>query len=70
MSDIVRLELGSSIPEAELIVQTLAAGGIFVELLRNEDPGLGAATALVGCALLVGADDESTVRSKTAELGY
>ncbi len=70
MTDIVRLELGSSIPEAELIVQTLAADGISAELLRSEDPGLGAATALVGCALLVRADDESVVRSKIAELGY
>ncbi|MCP3935492.1 MAG: hypothetical protein GY708_08990 [Actinomycetia bacterium] len=70
MPDVVRLELGSSILEAELIVQALADEGITVELLRNEHPGTGAAMALVGCALLVRAEDETIVRARIAELGY
>ncbi|MCP3882623.1 MAG: hypothetical protein GY701_30135 [Sulfitobacter sp.] len=70
MLDVVRLELGSSILEAELIVQALAEEGITVELLRNEHPGTGAAMALVGCALLVRAEDEPALRTRMAELGY
>ncbi|MCP4960298.1 MAG: hypothetical protein GY925_13650 [Actinomycetia bacterium] len=70
MLDAVRVELGSSILEAELIVQALADEGITVELLHNEHPGTGAAMALVGCALLVRAEDEAAVRARIAELGY
>ncbi len=70
MLDVARLELGPSILQAELIVLALAEEGITVELLHNAHPGTGAAMTLVGCALLVRAEDEAAVRARIAELGY
>ncbi|MCP3856827.1 MAG: hypothetical protein GY745_21190 [Actinomycetia bacterium] len=60
----------SPLPATELTVQALADEGITVKLLRNEHPETGAAMALVGCALLVRAEDEATVRARIAGLGY
>ena len=51
LSDIVRIELGVSILEGELIAQQAEAAGLRVQLLRNEHPETGAAlpSALVPC---------------------
>ena len=51
MSDVVRIELGVSILQGELIAQEAEAAGLRVELLRNEHPETGAAlrSALVPC---------------------
>ena len=70
MSDIVRIELGSSILHGEMIVQAATAAGIKVQLLRNEHPETGASFALGTCALLVSADDEGDLRQLLAESGY
>ena len=70
MSDIVRIELGGSILEGELIAQQAAAAGLRVELIRNEHPETGAAFALGSCALLVAAEHETELRELLAEHGY
>jgi hypothetical protein len=70
VSDVVRIELGASILEGELIAQEAAAAGLRVQLLRNEHPETGAAFALGTCALLVAGEDELEVRELLAEHGY
>jgi hypothetical protein len=70
VSDVVRIELGVSILEGELIAQEAAAAGLRVQLLRNEHPETGAAFALGTCALLVAAEHETEVRELLAEHGY
>ncbi len=70
VSDVVRIELGVSILQGELIAQEAAAAGLRVELLRNEHPETGAAFALGTCALLVAAEHEAEVRELLAEHGY
>lgn len=70
MTDVVRIELGLSILQGELIVQEAAAAGLRVSLLRNEHPETGASFALGTCALLVAADDEDDLRQLLAESGY
>ena len=70
MSDVVRIELGSSILQSEMIVQAATAAGIKVQLLRNEHPETGASFALGTCALLVSADDEDDLRQLLAESGF
>ena len=69
MSDVIRIELGASIFEGELIAQDLAAAGLRVQLLRNEHPETGAAFALGTCALLVAAEHEEEVREQLAARG-
>jgi hypothetical protein len=70
VSDVVRIELGASIMEGELIALEAKAEGLRVELLRNEHPETGAAFALGRCALLVAAEHEAEVRELLAEHGY
>jgi hypothetical protein len=70
MSDVVRIELGSSILQGEMIVQAATAAGIKVQLLRNEHPETGASFALGTCALLVSADDEDDLRQLLVESGF
>lgn len=70
MSDVVRIELGSSILQGEMIVQPATAAGIKVQLLRNEHPETGASFALGTCALLVSADDEDDLRQLLVESGF
>jgi hypothetical protein len=70
VNDVVRVELGSSILEGEMIGQAAAAAGLKVELMRNEHPETGALVALGRCALLVAADDEAALRRMLADFGY
>jgi hypothetical protein len=70
VSDVVRIELGVSILQGELIAQDAKAAGLRVQLLRNEHPETGAAFALGTCALLVAAEHEAEVRELLAEHGY
>jgi hypothetical protein len=70
VSDIIRIELGVSIVEGELIAQVAEAAGLRVQLLRNEHPETGGAFALGNCALLVAAEHEAEVRELLAEHGY
>ncbi len=70
MTEIVRIELGASIFEAERIVQEAVTAGLTVELLRNEHPETGGAFALGSCALLVAGTDEADLRQLLAEYGY
>ncbi len=70
MSDVVRIEIGSSIFEGELIVQEAKAAGLRVELLRNEHPETGGFIALGTCALLVAAEHEADLRALLATFGY
>jgi hypothetical protein len=70
VSDVIRIELGVSILEGELIGQEAKAAGLRVELLRNEHPETGAAFALGTTALLVAGEDEADVRALLAEHGY
>jgi hypothetical protein len=70
VSDIVRIELGASILEGELIAQQAVAAGLRVELIRNQHPETGAAFALGSCALLVAAEHEAELRELLAEHGY
>ena len=70
VSDVVRIELGVSILQGELIAREAEAAGLRVQLLRNEHPETGAAFALGTCALLVAAEHESEVRDLLAEHGY
>lgn len=70
MTDVVRIELGLSILQGEMIVQAATAAGLQVQLLRNEHPETGASFALGTCALLVSADDEADLRQMLAESGY
>jgi hypothetical protein len=70
MSDVVRIEIGSSIFEGEMIVQEAKAAGLRVELLRNEHPETGGFVALGSCALLVAAEHESELRDLLATFGY
>lgn len=69
MSDVVRIEIGSSILEGEMIVQEAQGAGLRVELVRNEHPETGGFLALGGCALLVAAEHESEVRDLLATSG-
>lgn len=62
MTEVVRIELGSSIIEGELIAAQARSDGLEVELLRNEHPETGSFFALGNCALLVAADDEAAAR--------
>jgi len=68
VSDVVRIELGQSILEAELIAQFATQAGLHVQLLRNEHPETGAAFALGTAALLVRSDEEADVRQLIADL--
>ena len=70
VSDVVRIELGVSILQGELIAQEAEAAGLRVQRFRNEHPETGAAFALGTCALLVAAEHESEVRELLAEHGY
>ncbi|MGB3733543.1 MAG: hypothetical protein WA964_01205 [Ilumatobacter sp.] len=70
MSDVVRIEVGSSIIEAELIIQEAQAAGLRAELLRNEHPETGGFVALGSCAMLVAAEHESDLRELLATYGY
>jgi hypothetical protein len=67
VSDVVRIELGNSILEAELIAQLATQAGLHVQLLRNEHPETGAAFALGTAALLVRSDEEAEVRQLLAD---
>lgn len=70
MSDVVRIEIGSSIFEGEMIVQHARAAGLRAELVRNEHPETGGVVALGGCALLVAAEHETELRDLLATFGY
>jgi hypothetical protein len=70
MSDVVRIELGRSILEGELIAQAAAAEGLQVQLIRNEHPETGATFALGTCALLVRRDQEAQLRELLADHHY
>jgi hypothetical protein len=70
MSDVVRIELGNSIIEAEVIAQTAKEAGLHVQLLRNEHPETGGAFALGTAALLVRRDEEAEVRELLAGFRY
>lgn len=70
MSDIVRIEIGSSILEGELIIQEATAAGLRAQLVRNEHPETGSFVALGGCALLVAAEHEGALRDLLATYGY
>jgi hypothetical protein len=70
VTDIVRIELGVSILQGELIAQEATAAGLRVQLVRNEHPETGGAFALGNCALLVAAEHEAEVRELLAERGY
>ncbi len=70
MSDVVRIELGSSIFEGELIVQEAKSAGLRVELLRNEHPETGGFSALGNCAILVASEHEPDLRELLDEFGY
>jgi hypothetical protein len=70
VSDVVRIDLGVSILQAELIVQEAKTAGLRVELVRNEHPETGAAFALGTAALLVAAEHEADLRELLAVHGY
>lgn len=70
MSDVVQIELGTSILEGELIVQTAVERGLRVQLLRNEHPETGGFFSLGGCSMLVHRDDEIALREILADFGY
>lgn len=70
MSDVVRIEIGSSIFEGEMIVQEAKSAGLRAELLRNEHPETGGFIALGGCAVLVAAEHEAELRDLLATFGY
>jgi hypothetical protein len=70
VSDVVRIELGVSILQAELIKQEAEAAGLRVQLLRNEHPETGAGFALGTSALLVAAEHEAKLRELLAKHGY
>jgi len=70
MTEVVRIELGASILEAELIVGEANAVGLKVQLLRNEHPETGGLFALGNCALLVAETDESDLRELLASYGF
>ena len=70
MTEVVRIELGASIVEAERIAQDAVAAGLTVELLRNEHLDAGGGFGLGNCALLVGRTDEAKLRELVAEYGY
>lgn len=70
MGDVVRIELGMSTLQGELLAREAEAAGLRVRLLRNEHPETGAIFALGTCALLVAADDEAQVRELLVEYGY
>lgn len=70
MGDVVRIDLGMSIFEAELIAQAATAAGLHVQLLRNAHPETGSSFALGTCALLALATEEADVRLLLAESGY
>jgi hypothetical protein len=67
VSEIVRIELGGTLIDAELVTQSLRSRGIKVELIRNEHPETGGFFALGSSALLVFADDEAQVRALLEE---
>jgi hypothetical protein len=70
VSDVMRIELGRSILEGEMIAQAAAEAGLHVQLLRNEHPETGGAFALGTCALLVRSDEETEVRELLAGFRY
>jgi len=70
MADVVRIELGMNLLEAELIAQKAATAGLRVELLRNLHPETGGVFALGGSALLVRSSDESDLRELLSRCGY
>lgn len=70
MADVVRIELGVSTWQGELIASEAEAAGLRVRLLRNEHPETGANFALGTCALLVTAEHEAQLRELLAEYGY
>lgn len=70
MSDVVRVEIGSSILEGELIIQEAKAAGLRAELVRNEHPETGGLVALGSCAILVAEEHEADLRAVIATFGY
>jgi len=70
VTNVVRIELGFSILESELIVQEATSAGLNVRLLRNEHPETGGIFALGGCSLLVSTEDEEDLRDLLAEFSY
>jgi len=70
MTEVVRIELGASILEAELIVGYATTAGLKVQLIRNEHPETGGSFALGNCALLVTETDESDLRELLATYGF
>jgi len=70
MTEVVRVELGASILEAELIVGDATTAGLKVQLIRNEHPETGGLFALGNCALLVTESDESDLRELLASYGF
>lgn len=70
MDDIVRIDLGNSIVEGEMIAQTATSAGFSVRLLHNSHPETGGLVALGTCALLVRRDEEAEVREILADFGY
>jgi hypothetical protein len=69
MSEVVRIELGNSLFDAEVIAGALEAEGYRVELVRNEHPETGGFFALGNSALLAFADDEPAIRAWLEEHG-
>jgi hypothetical protein len=63
VSEVIRIELGNSLLDAELIAQSLRSRGFRVELVRNEHPETGGFFALGNSALLVFAEDEPEIRT-------
>ena len=70
MTEVVRVELGSSILEGERIVQEALAAGLKVQLLRGEHPETGGSFALGTCSLLVSAESETDLRDLLVDFGY
>src|SRR4030095_8700703 len=63
VSEVIRIELGNSLLDAELIVQSLRSHGFRGELVRNEHPETGGFFALGNSALLVLAEDKPEIRA-------
>jgi hypothetical protein len=68
--EVVRIEIGHSILDAERIAQLATASGLQVQLLRNEHPETGSLIALGTCVLLVSRQDEADLRQLLADFGY
>jgi len=70
MTEVVRIDLGASILEAEVIVGQATTAGLKVQRIRNEHPETGGVFALGNCALLVTESDESDLRELLASHGF